>query len=122
MGRRWRRATHDDESDETGPTLSTTVSVPVVGDTTVEPNDDILTGHRERRRGRRRAGTATSPLRPGANVNEEGTSFAPDGALWAGNGSSATQSYLGLRFAGVTIPVGATVTSARIELTAAMTQ
>ena len=40
----------------------------------------------ERRRGRRRAGDGdASPSRPGADdVNEEGTSFAPDGALWVG--------------------------------------
>ena len=124
----------------TGPTLSTTVSVPVVGDTTVEPTETFTLGLSNPVGATIADGTAVATIvnddgggggpvtasftiaAGGDDVNEEGTSFAPDGALWAGNGSSATQSYLGLRFTGVTIPAGATVTSARIELVAAMTQ
>ena len=124
----------------TGPTLSRTVTVPVVGDTTVEPNETFTLGLSNPVGATIADGTGVATIvnddgggggpvtatftiaAGGDDVNEEGTSFAPDGALWAGNGSSATQSYLGLRFTGVTIPAGATVTAARIELMAAMTQ
>ena len=41
--------------------------------------------------------------------------------MWVGTGSSATSSYVGLRFAGVTIPRNATITSARLEVNAAST-
>ncbi|MGE0125482.1 MAG: Calx-beta domain-containing protein [Vicinamibacterales bacterium] len=123
----------------TGPTLTATITVPVVGDSTVEPdetftltlsspvgatitdgsavgtivNDDGVAG----------PVTVTHVVAAGGDdVNEEGASFSPDGALWVGNGSSAAASYLGLRFTGVSIPAGATVTAARLELTAAATQ
>ena len=46
--------------------------------------------------------TATFTIASGGDdVNEEGTSFVPDSALWVGNGSSSTASFLGLRFTGV---------------------
>ena len=59
----------------------------------------------------------------GDDVNEEGTTFAPGSTgVWIGNASSATASYLGLRFTGVTIPAGATISDAHLELTASTTQ
>lgn len=36
--------------------------------------------------------------------------------MWIGTGSSTTSSYAALRFANVTIPAGATITSARIQV------
>jgi len=68
--------------------------------------------------------TTTFPIASGADdVNEDGTSFDPGGSsLWLGTGSSATASYTGLRFAGVSIPAGATIASAHLEMNAAATQ
>jgi hypothetical protein len=67
--------------------------------------------------------TATYVVASGADdVNEESTTFTPAGQLWIGNGSSAAASYLGLRFTGVSVPAGATITAARIEVTATATQ
>jgi hypothetical protein len=123
----------------TGPTLSTTITVPVVGDTTVEPNetftlqlsnptgatiaDGTAVGTIVDDDGGSGPVTATFTMAAGDDdVNEEGTALTVDGPLWIGNGSSAAASYLGLRFTGVSIPAGATVTSARLELTAAATQ
>ncbi len=58
----------------------------------------------------------------GDDVNQEGTSLTTNGnPMWIGTGSSATSSYVGLRFAGVTIPRNATITSARLEVNAAST-
>jgi PKD repeat protein len=123
----------------TGPTLSTTITVPVVGDTTVEPNetftlqllnptgatiaDGTAVGTIVNDDGGSGPVTATFTVAAGGDdVNEEGTTLTADGSLWVGNGSSASASFLGLRFTGVSIPAGATVTSARLELTAAATQ
>ena len=47
---------------------------------------------------------------------------AGDATAWLGTASSATASYAGFRFANVTIPAGATITSARLETNAASTQ
>ena len=68
--------------------------------------------------------TATFVVASGTDdVNEDGTTFTPDGTTaWLGTGASATGSYAGLRFTGVTIPAGATVTSAHLEVTALTTQ
>jgi hypothetical protein len=123
----------------TGPTLSTAVTVPIVGDTAVEPNetftlvlsdpigatiaDGSATGTIVNDDGVSGPVTATFTVASGGDdVNEEGVDFAANGSLWVGNASSATASYLGLRFTGVSIPAGASVTSARLELTAAATQ
>ncbi len=123
----------------TGPTLSATITVPVVGDTTVEPNETFTlalsnpvgatiadgtgVGTIVNDDGVAGPVTATFTVAAGGDdVNEEGTALTTDGSLWVGNGSSASASYLGLRFTGVTIPAGATVTAARVELTAAATQ
>jgi type IV pilus assembly protein PilY1 len=58
----------------------------------------------------------------GDDVNQDGTSLTTNGSpMWVGTGSSATSSYVGLRFAGVTIPRNATITSARLEVNAAST-
>ena len=68
--------------------------------------------------------TATYTLSGGANdVNESGTTFTPSNTgVWIGNASAATASFLGLRFTGVTIPVGATISDAHLELTSSSTQ
>ena len=50
------------------------------------------------------------------DVNEDGTSYVANyGALWIGTGANPSASFTGLRFNNVRIPVGATVTSARLE-------
>jgi hypothetical protein len=120
---------------------SQVVSVQVLGDTTVEPNetftvnltnpsgatiadqqgvgtivnDDTAGGGTT---------TATYAVLSGADdVNEDGTSFtAGSGSVWIGSGSSTTGSVAGLRFANVTIPAGAVVSSARVELRSTASQ
>ena len=53
----------------------------------------------------------------GDDVNEDGTNFAADDStVWVGNGATAATSFAGLRFTNVTVPPGATVSSARLEL------
>ncbi len=123
----------------TGPTLSGTVSVPVVPDTIVEPNETFTlqlsnpvgativdgSGTATLLNDDSQGGpvTTTFVVAAGADdVNEDGTAFAPGPGLWAGTGSSAAASYLGLRFTGVTVPAGATITDAHLELTASTTQ
>jgi len=68
--------------------------------------------------------TATFQIASGADdVNEDGTSFAAgDSSLWLGTGASATASYTGLRFTGVSIPAGVTIVSAHLDVTGASTQ
>lgn len=122
-----------------GATTSQTISVPIVADTAVEPdesftvtlsgaagatiadgtgvgtivNDDAAGG----------PVTATYVVAAADDVNEDGAEFSDDaGDLWLGNGSSSTASYLGLRFTGVTIPAGAIVTSAYVEVGVVATQ
>jgi type IV pilus assembly protein PilY1 len=57
------------------------------------------------------------------DVNQNGTSLAsPSSTLWVGTYSSATSSYTGLRFNSVTIPAGATITSAQLEVFSSQTQ
>ena len=51
-----------------------------------------------------------------------GALTADAGQVWLGTGATASGSYLGLRFTGVTIPAGATVTAAQLEVNAATTQ
>lgn len=122
-----------------GSALTQTVSVPVVGDMEVEP-DETFTLLLSNAVGATIADgsglatilnddgtggpvTATYLVATGADdVNEEGASFSSGAGLWVGSGASATGSYLGLRFTGVTIPAGATITSAFLELTASTTQ
>ncbi len=58
-----------------------------------------------------------------SNAVEDGTTFstAPS-PLWIGNGASATNSFTGIRFTNVTIPSGATITSARVSLYSSQSQ
>ena len=56
-------------------------------------------------------------------MQEEGTSFAATAnAMWVGNGQLPGPHFAGLRFTGVTIPAGAVIVSARLEVTPAATQ
>jgi hypothetical protein len=57
------------------------------------------------------------------DVNEDGANFDSGGSsVWLGNASSVSASYTGLRFAGVTVPRGAAIVSAHLEVNAASTQ
>jgi hypothetical protein len=64
------------------------------------------------------ASTVTLQVTSGLDdVNENGTAFsATDNPTWLGNSQSATASYTGLRFTGVNIPKGATITSAKLQV------
>ncbi len=68
--------------------------------------------------------TVTYQVAAGADDVNELTNVltAGDATAWLGNASSTTASYTGFRFANVTIPAGATITSARLEVNAASTQ
>jgi chitinase len=120
-------------------TTSQTVSVAIVSDGVVEPNetfsltlsspvnatiasgtgvgtivnDDVSGGGPV---------TATFQIVAGADdVNQDGAALAVDGStVWMGNGAAV--SYTGLRFLGVSIPRNATITSARLEVNPAATQ
>ena len=51
------------------------------------------------------------------DVNEEGTDFRwTDKTVWVGTGGSAAASYTGLRFTSISIPKGATIVSAHLEV------
>jgi hypothetical protein len=57
------------------------------------------------------------------DVNEvNGTLAASQPAIWIGNGGSTTTSYTGLRFTDVSIPRGATITSAYLQFYSAQSQ
>lgn len=62
--------------------------------------------------------TVTFTIKSGADdVNEDGANFIATGTtLWVGTAANATASFAGLRFTGVTIPRGATITSAHLEI------
>jgi hypothetical protein len=50
------------------------------------------------------------------DVNEDGANFVTsDTTIWIGSGANPSASFAGLRFTGVTIPRGATITSAHLE-------
>jgi hypothetical protein len=68
--------------------------------------------------------TVTFQIAAGADdVQEEGTGFDPTAnTVWVGNGQLPGPYFTGLRFAGVTIPAGAVIVSARLEVTPAATQ
>jgi hypothetical protein len=56
------------------------------------------------------------------DVNEDGTIYSPNSApMFIGNGQSTTASWLGLRFTNITVPRGATITTAQVEVAAAST-
>jgi hypothetical protein len=59
----------------------------------------------------------------GDDVNEEGSTFTADGStVWVGSGAAAASSYAGFRFTGLTIPPGAVISSARLELRSSSSQ
>ena len=125
-----------------GAITTRTVTVPVVGDTTVEgtetftlqlsaPSGAVIgdgvgtaTIVDDDTGGGGGPVTATYVLASGADdVNEDGGAFTTDdGQVWLGTAATGGGSYLGLRFTGVNIPAGATVTSARLEVSATSTQ
>jgi hypothetical protein len=118
-------------------TLSQVVSVTVNGDTTVEPNETFVVnlsapvnatvsdaqGVATLTNDDSAPVTVTVRLTAGVDdVNEDGATFTPAGsAVWLGTGSSTAASFTGLRFVNVSIPVGATIISAKLEGTAATT-
>ena len=124
----------------TGTTTTQTINIPIVGDTTVEPTeaftvtltgpvgatllDGVATGTIANDDGVAGEQTVTFQIAAGADdVQEEGTSFSATGnTLWIGNGQLPGTYVAGLRFTGVTIPVGAVIVSARLEVTPAATQ
>jgi len=56
------------------------------------------------------------------DVNEDGASLdLTSGTVWLGTGSVVTASYTGLRFSNLTIPQGATITSAKLQVYAPTT-
>ena len=60
---------------------------------------------------------------PTNDVNELNDALsANDSTIWLGNGGSPTTSYTGLTFAGIAIPAGATVESARLEVYSSQAQ
>ena len=121
-----------------GGTTTQTVQVPIVPDLLVEPNETFslelfnpvnavfqaALGSASIVDDDSGTVTATYAIALGENdVNEDGAALTTDsGQVWLGNGGSATGSYLGLRFTGVTIPAGATITAAHLEVNAATTQ
>lgn len=53
----------------------------------------------------------------GDDVNEDGSSYVDNAStVWLGTGASTTSSYTGLRFTNVTVPQGATITSAKVQI------
>lgn len=51
------------------------------------------------------------------DVNEDGSGFEADnGTVWFGTGANASASYTGLRFTNITIPQGATIASAKLQV------
>ena len=117
-----------------------TIAVPLVTDSVVEPNETFTvglinavnatiadgTGQATIANDDVAAGPSTVTLQiaaAGDDVNQEGTAFTAGGStLWIGNGAASAAAYAGLRFTGATIPRGATITAARLEVQAASTQ
>ncbi len=57
------------------------------------------------------------------DANEDGTTLSlTSPTVWLGNSTSTASSYTGLRFAGIAIPQGATVTSAHLEVFSSQSQ
>ena len=116
------------------------IAVPVVGETAAEPNETFAVNLTAPVNGvfgdNQGAGTiinddsgtvvttATFPvLAGGDDVNEEGTTFTANAStVWVGSGETALTSYAGFRFTGVTIPPGAVISSARLELRSSSSQ
>jgi hypothetical protein len=116
-------------------------SVPVLGDTTWEPDETLVVNLSAPTNATiadaQGVGTITNDDAPPAgpftvtlpiagvadDVNEVGTDYQASAAtVWLGNGGTATTSYAGLRFSGVDIPRGSTILAARLEVNAAQTQ
>lgn len=56
-------------------------------------------------------------------MNQDGATLTTDGTtVWVGNGSATTSQYTGLRFNNVTIPPGATIKSAQVQVYSAQSQ
>ena len=124
----------------TGTTTSQTIPIAIVGDTAVESTetftvtlstpvgatilDGSATGTITNDDGVPVEQTVTFQIAAGADdVQEEGTGFDPTAnTMWVGNGQLPGPYFAGLRFAGVTIPAGAVIVSARLEVTPAATQ
>ena len=72
------------------------------------------------------AGSATTTIQVSSSsddVNQDGTSLSlTSPTIWLGNGSSTTSSYTGLRFNSLSIPPGATITSAHLEVFSSKSQ
>src|SRR5574337_1257794 len=57
------------------------------------------------------------------DANQDGSTLAlTSSTVWLGNGSSTTSSYTGLRFTSLTIPPGATINSARLQVYSSQSQ
>jgi hypothetical protein len=57
------------------------------------------------------------------DVNEDGATYSSNNAtIWLGNGSSAASSFTGLRFTNVSVPNGATITSAKLKVYSSQSQ
>ena len=114
------------------------VSVPLVTDSTVEPTETFTLTLSTPTNATIADGTGVATLTnddmalpvsatamfqvsaPSNDVNQDGGTLTADGStVWLGTGSSTTASFAGLRFAAVTIPRNATITSARLEVRSA---
>ena len=116
------------------------LAVPVIGETAAEPNETFTVNLSGAGNGvigdAQGVGTITNDdtgtvtttstfqvQTGGDDVNEESGGFTADSStVWVGTGPAAATSYTGLRFTGVSVPPGAVVTSARLELRAASAQ
>jgi hypothetical protein len=116
------------------------IAVPVIGETAAEPNETFTVNLSAAGNGvigdaqgvgtitNDDTGTVTTTATfqvqtGGDDVNEEGGGFTADSStVWVGSGATAATSYAGLRFTGVSVPPGAVVTSARLELRSASAQ
>ncbi len=121
-------------------TTSLPVTVTVLGDTTTEPNETFVVNLTAPGNAtiadaqgvgtitNDDAGAATVTVTfqvaaGGDDVNEEAAALNADQSNgWLGNASSTTGNWAGYRFTNVSIPAGATITSARLEANAASTQ
>ena len=68
------------------------------------------------------SGTVTLQTKASADdVNRVDGTLSSTGSIWLGNGASTSASYTGLRFTNVSIPAGAVIESARLEVNAPST-
>jgi hypothetical protein len=65
----------------------------------------------------------SQPAQGSDDANEDGSALTTNSTtLWFGNGASTSKSYLGLRFNNVTVPRGATITSAKLQVYSSQSQ